>query len=80
MPRIPLMEPEQASPRVKAAYAEMEKLGFPLFNVMKLFGNHDGINEAFVALAKSLYGESKLSPRYRELSYLRASQINHCHY
>ena len=80
MSRIPLMEPEDAEPRVKAAYDKMEKLGFPLLNVMKLFGNHAGINDGFTELALGLYGEGVLNPRYRELAYLRASQINNCHY
>ena len=80
MARIPLVESDQAEPRVKAAYEDLESLGFSLLNVMKMFGNHADINEGFVGLAKALYGDPKLSARYRELAYLRASQINNCHY
>lgn len=80
MSRIPLIEDDQAEPRVKTAYEEMESLGFSLLNVMKMFGNHAAINEGFVGLVKALYGDSKLSARYRELAYLRSSQINNCHY
>ena len=28
----------------------------------------------------TLYHDPKLAPRYRELAYLRASQLNSCHY
>lgn len=80
MSRIPLVEPEQASPAVQETYKEMEAIGFPLLNVMKMFGNHAGINEGFLHFAKALYANETISTRYRELAYLRASQINHCHY
>jgi AhpD family alkylhydroperoxidase len=31
-------------------------------------------------MIRALYVEGKLWPRHRELAYLRASQINGCHY
>ena len=80
MTRISLVESDQAEPRVKAVYEELESLGFSLLNVIKMFGNHAAISEGFAGLAKALYGDSKLSSRYRELAYLRSSQINNCHY
>ncbi len=80
MARIPLTEPDTASPEVRAQYQQMQDLGFPLFNVFKVFGANAGLLEGFIHIAKTLYGNPKLSPRYRELAYLRASQINACHY
>lgn len=80
MARIPLIEPDQAAPEVRAQYQTMQDLGFPTFNVFKVFGSHPGILEAFLHFVKSLYVNPTLSPRYRELAYLRASQINACHY
>ena len=80
MARIPLVEPENAPPAVRAQYQQMQDLGFPMFNVFKVFGANAGILEGFVHIAKTLYGNPHLAPRYRELAYLRASQINACHY
>ena len=80
MARIPLIEPDQATPEVRALYDEMDSLGFPLFNVFKVFGNNAGILGGLVSIARTLYGSPELAPRLRELAYLRASQINACHY
>ena len=80
MARIPLVEADSASPEVRAQYQQMQDLGFPLFNVFKVFGANAGILEGFIHIARTLYGNPKLPPRYRELAYLRASQINACHY
>lgn len=80
MARIPLVGMEDASPAVRHLYQQMQDVGFPTFNVFKVFGTHPGILEAFLHFVKSLYVSPTLAPRYRELAYLRASQINACHY
>lgn len=80
MSRIPLTEPENASPAVNAIYRDFEKWGVPLLNVMKMFGNHEGFLRGFYEMFKPLYLEPTIAPRYRELAYLRASQLNSCHY
>lgn len=80
MARIPLIEAEQAEPEVRAVYARMEELGFSLFNVFKLFGNDARLLRGFSEIAMALYEAPTLSPRHRELAYLRASQLNSCHY
>ncbi|MBI2802924.1 MAG: carboxymuconolactone decarboxylase family protein [Gammaproteobacteria bacterium] len=80
MARIPLIEPEQASADVRAAYGEMESIGFPVLNVTKLFANNPKFLNGLTQMALALYQNPVLSPRYRELAYLRASQVNVCHY
>jgi alkylhydroperoxidase family enzyme len=45
-----------------------------------MFANHEKFFGAFVEMIRALYVEGKLSPRHRELAYLRASQFNGCHY
>lgn len=80
MSRIPLIEREQASSEVREIYDRMEGLGFSLLNVIKLWANNAGAAAGFCRIAEALYGEPALSPRYRELAYLRASQLNSCHY
>ncbi len=80
MPRIPLIEPADAPPAVREAYAEIESMGFPIFNVMKMLANNSNILKGFVEIMRGLYGQPRIAPRYRELAYLRASQVNSCHY
>jgi alkylhydroperoxidase family enzyme len=45
-----------------------------------MFGNHEGFLRGFYEMFKPLYLEPTISPRYRELAYLRSSQLNSCHY
>jgi alkylhydroperoxidase family enzyme len=80
MSRIKGVEPETASPEVRELYDKFEAAGFPIFNVLKMFGNNSHFLAGMYAFASGLYFHGKLSPRYRELAYLRASQLNSCHY
>ncbi|MEQ8233998.1 MAG: carboxymuconolactone decarboxylase family protein [Gammaproteobacteria bacterium] len=80
MARIPLVEPHEASPEVREIYARLEGLGFSVFNVFKLFGNDARLLRGFAEIAMALYDTPRISPRHRELAYLRASQLNSCHY
>jgi alkylhydroperoxidase family enzyme len=81
MSRIPLVEPEHAPAEVRALYESLSGgTDLPVMNVMKLFGNNVDLLTALTHLAGALYQRPRLSPRYRELAYLRASQLNSCHY
>lgn len=80
MSRIPLVEPENAPPDVRALFDEIQALGQPVLNVMKMFGNHAALLSCLVQGVKAVYAAPHLAPRYRELAYLRASQLNSCHY
>ncbi len=81
MARIPLVERETADANVHAMFDRMEGLGFALLNVFKLWANNPKAASGFLQIAESLYGpEAVVAPRYRELAYLRASQVNSCHY
>ena len=80
MSRIPLVEPADASTEQLALFARMQKLGFSVLNVFKLWAHNPKVAEGFLGIAEGLYGAPKLAPRLRELAYLRASQVNSCHY
>lgn len=80
MSRIPLVEPEQASEEVRALYRSFAGADLPVMNVMKLFGNNVNFLAGLTHIARGLYQDGHLSPRHRELAYLRASQLNSCHY
>ena len=79
---IPLVEPEDASPAVRAVYDQLEGWGMSVLNVMKLFANDATFLAGFAQIFQPIYGSStpQIAPRYRELAYLRAAQVNSCHY
>jgi alkylhydroperoxidase family enzyme len=80
MSRIPLVSVEPESPVLRERFAEFQSWGFPLANVVRMFANHETFLGGFLQMIRALYVEGKLSPRHRELAYLRAAQINSCHY
>ncbi len=81
MARVPYVDRDSAQPEVHAMFDRMESLGFSLLNVFKLWANNPKAASGFLQIAESLYGpDAVVSPRYRELAYLRASQLNSCHY
>ncbi len=79
MARVPLVEYADASPEVRALY---EAMGNPdrALNVTKLIANNPDFLAGFAAIVRGLYQHNSLSPRLRELTYLRTSQLNQCHY
>ncbi len=80
MSRIDLIDEGKASKTIKAEYARLDALGFSILNVYKMFANNEGLFRGFSEIVLALYQNSELKARYRELAYLRASQINACHY
>jgi alkylhydroperoxidase family enzyme len=80
MSRIPLVSVEPESPVLRERFAEFQSWGFPLANVVRMFAHHETFLGGFLQMIRALYVEGKLSPRHRELAYLRAAQINSCHY
>ena len=52
MSRIPIIEPENASPEVRAIYDEISAEGMPIFNVLKMFAN----NQNFLAGMLHFFG------------------------
>jgi hypothetical protein len=80
MSRIPLVSTEPESAVLRRQFAEVQSWGFPLANVLRMFANHETFFGGFLEWIRALYVEGQLSPRHRELAYLRASQLNSCHY
>ena len=74
------MPTDPESPVLRERFAEIQSWGFQLPNVVRMFANHETFFGAFVEMIRALYVEGKLSPRHRELAYLRAAQVNGCHY
>tara|TARA_R110002096_G_scaffold32205_2_gene93805 strand:- start:331 stop:573 length:243 start_codon:yes stop_codon:yes gene_type:complete len=80
MSRIPLVERVNAGAGQRALFDRADALGFSLLNVFKLWANNPQAASGLLNIAEALYSSNTLSARYRELAYLRASQVNSCHY
>jgi len=76
MPRIALIEPDQASPEVKEIYEKVLK-GKP-GNIQKALAHRPDMLKIFLPFYASV-GRS-LDRKLYELIYLRVSFINQCHY
>ena len=80
MTRIKLIEPPEATEASKAIFERFIERGYGKFNVMKVFANDEKFFGAFEQMFDSIYLDETLAPRYRELAWLRTSDINQCHY
>ena len=78
--RIDLIEEEHANDAVKSIYSRFEDSGLGVYNVMKLWANDPAFLTGFESMLHALYADDTLEARYRELAWLRTSQINSCHY
>ena len=78
--RIDLVEQEHANDAVKSIYSRLEDSGLGVYNVMKLWANDPAFLSGFESMLNALYADDTLEARYRELAWLRTSQINSCHY
>ncbi|MEM7279953.1 MAG: carboxymuconolactone decarboxylase family protein [Pseudomonadota bacterium] len=78
--RIPLIEKADANDDVRPIYERFEASGLGVYNVMKLWANDPAFLQGFEAMITGLYSDDTLNARYRELAWLRTSQLNSCHY
>lgn len=80
MTRITLIEPDDASGAVRDVYNRLEAGRMDVLNVMKVFAHDPAFLEGFAPMIEALYGDPIITPRQRELAWLRTSQVNDCHY
>ncbi|MBX6312780.1 MAG: carboxymuconolactone decarboxylase family protein [Isosphaeraceae bacterium] len=76
---VSYIEKDQAAESVRPIYDNVaQKLG-SMLNMFKALAHNPDLLQGFMALNGAM-SKSKLSPKLRELAYLRASQINGCDY
>jgi len=75
MPRVSLVEKEQAHPVVKELYQKNEEQGWPILNLFKVMGHcpHIGLN--FQRMGNSILRGDGLSPKLREIAVLRVGDL-----
>jgi uncharacterized peroxidase-related enzyme len=79
MPRLKVVEPDQATGPVKEIYDGLQQKMGKVINIFKSMGNSPAALKAYLSMAEAL-AEGELSPEDREAVYLAVSQQNGCNY
>jgi uncharacterized peroxidase-related enzyme len=79
MPRLNVVEPNQAQGKTKEIFAHLEKTKGKVLNIFKGMGNSPAALKAYLDMAQTL-SEGELTPEDREAAYLAVSQSNNCNY
>ena len=77
--RLPYLERGQVPPEVETVYDNLEKAAGRVLNVFKLMAHHARSLPPFLQWYPTLR-EGTLDIKLRQLAYVKASQINYCHY
>jgi alkylhydroperoxidase family enzyme len=79
--RIEPVEKDDAPARVRRIYEAIEGEGRPITNMLKVLAHKPAVLRAYNQLSGALFAEdSQLSPKSKELAYLRVSILNGCAY
>lgn len=79
MANVPPLEKEQAPEAVRPVYDQVAKQMGRMLNMFKTLAYNPDMLQSFLALNASL-SKVELDPKYRELAYLKTSQLNGCAY
>jgi uncharacterized peroxidase-related enzyme len=79
MPRLNVVQPEQASGKVKEIYDDLQKRMGRVINIFQGMGNSAAALKAYLSMSAAL-SEGELTPEDREVVYLAVSQTNNCTY
>jgi uncharacterized peroxidase-related enzyme len=79
MPRLNVVEPDQARGKTKEIFNQEEKTRGKVLNIFKAMGNSPAALKAYLDMAATL-AEGELLPEDREVVYLGVSQSNNCNY
>lgn len=77
---VPLVEKEDASPEVRAAYEDIEAHFGEVLDAFKAIAHKPGSVEPVWKLHKELMFEGELDPALRELAVLKISALNEAGY
>lgn len=81
MARVPLVEKEQASDKVREVYQKVEDNGARVINLFKALANSPtNILLNVIRLGNSIIGQTGLSPKLRELAILRVASLSGSEY
>lgn len=79
MPRLKVVEKEQADDAVQEIYGDLEAKMGKVINIFKGMGNSAAALNAYLSMSGALK-QGHLLPDDREVIYLAVSEMNGCHY
>lgn len=79
MPRLEVVEPDQAEAGVKEIYNDLESKMGKVINIFKGMGNSSAALNAYLSMSGALK-QGQLLPDDREVIYLAVSEMNGCEY
>ena len=80
MPRVGLVNKEQAAPEIREMFQKMEGNGRPVLNVFKVMAHCPQVGYYFLRLGNSILLKGTVPPTLRELAILRVGHINQAKY
>jgi len=81
MARVPLVEKEQASDKIREVYQKVEDNGARVINLFKALANSPtNILLNVIRLGHSIIGQTGLPPKLRELAILRVAKLSGSEY
>ena len=78
--RIEPLEKDQADAVARAVYDELERRSGRVPNFFKMLGHKPAVLRTFLAFYQTIWEPGALSPKLKELAYLRTSILNGCTY
>lgn len=78
-PRLPYLERDQVPSDVQTVYDNLQKATGRVLNIFKLMAHHARSLPPFLKWYPTLR-EGALDIKLRQLAYVKASQLNRCHY
>jgi alkylhydroperoxidase family enzyme len=78
--RIQPVEKDQASALVRRIYDSLEQQSGRVSPFFKMLANKPDVLRAFLQLDGAIWADGALSPKLKDLAYLRVSILNGCEY
>jgi alkylhydroperoxidase family enzyme len=78
--RIQPLEKDQAAESIRPVYDTLEKKTGRVINMFKVMAHTPDVLAPFLEFYQKVWAASALSPKIKELAYLRTSLMNGCEY
>ncbi len=80
MARVPLLEADQAHPKVREIFQKIEANGHQIVNLYKVLAHSPELCTAFIRFGNKILFRGALPPPLRELAILRVSEVTDANY
>jgi uncharacterized peroxidase-related enzyme len=80
MPVVKPLTKQQAAPEIQEVFDKMTERAGKMPNFFAAMAHRPDVLKAFLPLYKEIVNEGTVEPKYKELTYLRASIVNGCEY